>query len=109
MVSRMRGSAGRRPRQESLRGLMERLELEALLLRRSTNFACYTGGMLYHQRGLTGHASREMIATPRVDQEIQVGQAFAWNPSITGTTTEEMFVLTGPGPEVITRLSGGGG
>ena len=88
---------------------MERLELEALLLKRSTNFAWYTGGMLHHQRGLTGHASREMIATPRVDQEIQVGQAFAWNPSITGTTAEEMFVLTGPGPEVITRLPGGGG
>jgi antitoxin VapB len=62
--------------------------------------------MLHHQGGLTGYASREIIATPETMQEIQVGQAFAWNPSITGAKAEETIVLTESGPEVITRETG---
>jgi Xaa-Pro dipeptidase len=57
---------------------------------------------LHHQGGMTGYASREVIATPQTRQEIEVGQAFAWNPSITGAKAEETFVLTEYGPEVIT-------
>ena len=64
---------------------------------------------LHHQGGLTGYASREVIATAQTRQEIKVDQAFAWNPSITGSKAEETFVLTGDGPEVITRLPGNGG
>lgn len=56
---------------------------------------------LHHQGGMTGYASRESIATPETLQEIQVGQAFAWNPSITGAKAEETFVLRENGPEVI--------
>ena len=63
---------------------------------------------LHHQGGLTGYASREIIATPRTHQQIHVGQAFAWNPSVTGAKAEETFVLTESGPEVITRLPEGG-
>ncbi len=59
---------------------------------------------LHHQGGMTGYASREIIATPATLQEIRVGQAFAWNPSITGAKAEETFILTESGPEVITRL-----
>lgn len=58
---------------------------------------------LHHQGGLTGYASREVIATIHTEQEIQVGQAFAWNPSITGAKAEETFVLTEHGPRVIAR------
>ena len=61
---------------------------------------------LHHQGGMTGYASREVIATPATPQEIQVGQAFAWNPSITGAKAEETFILTESGPEVITRVPG---
>jgi Xaa-Pro dipeptidase len=53
---------------------------------------------------VTGYASREVIATPRTRQEIQVGQSFAWNPSITGTKAEETFILGESGPEVITHV-----
>lgn len=56
----------------------------------------------HHQGGMAGYAAREIIATPETRQEIQVGQAFAWNPSITGAKAEETFVLTGDGPEVVT-------
>lgn len=55
----------------------------------------------HHQGGLTGYASRELIATPRTAQVIQVGQAFAWNPSLPGAKAEETFVLTADGPEII--------
>jgi Xaa-Pro aminopeptidase len=51
---------------------------------------------------MTGYASREIIATPQTQQEMQVGQAFAWNPSVTGAKAEETFVLTETGPEVLT-------
>ncbi len=55
----------------------------------------------HHQGGLTGYASREVVATPETRQRIQVGQAFAWNPSIAGAKAEETFILTESGPEVI--------
>jgi Xaa-Pro dipeptidase len=53
---------------------------------------------LHHQGGLTGYGSREIIATSESQQEIEVGQAFAWNPSITGAKAEETFILTRNGP-----------
>jgi antitoxin VapB len=59
---------------------------------------------LHHQGGTTGYGSREVIATPSTVDRIEVGQAFAWNPSITGAKSEETFVLTADGPEVVTCL-----
>jgi Xaa-Pro dipeptidase len=55
----------------------------------------------HHQGGLTGYRSREAIATPGNVQEIAVGQAFAWNPSLPGAKAEETFVLTAAGPELV--------
>ncbi len=57
---------------------------------------------LHHQGGMTGYASREVIASPQTHQEMQAGQAFAWNPSITGAKAEETFVLAEDEPEVLT-------
>jgi hypothetical protein len=56
---------------------------------------------LHHQGGITGYASREVIATPASEVEIEPGQAFSWNPSITGAKAEDTFVLTETGPEVV--------
>src|SRR5215208_2653243 len=57
----------------------------------------------HHQGGLTGYASREIIATPGTQQEIREGQAFAWNPSLEGAKAEETFVLGPDGHEILTR------
>jgi Xaa-Pro dipeptidase len=57
----------------------------------------------HHQGGMTGYASREVVATPQTRQEIETGQAFAWNPSLRGAKAEETFVLTENEPEVVTR------
>jgi Xaa-Pro dipeptidase len=55
----------------------------------------------HHQGGMTGYASREIIATPGTHQEIREGQAFAWNPSLEGAKAEETFVLSQDGPEIL--------
>jgi antitoxin VapB len=59
---------------------------------------------LHHQGGTTGYASRELIATPATADVIEPGQAFAWNPSVTGAKSEETFVLTEAGPEIVTGV-----
>jgi len=56
---------------------------------------------LHHQGGLAGYCEREIVATPGEPWAAEVGHSFAWNPSITGTKSEDTFLLTESGPEVI--------
>jgi Xaa-Pro aminopeptidase len=54
---------------------------------------------LHHQGGPTGYAGRDIIATAGEQRAVQPNQAFAWNPSITGTKSEDSILVTKTGIE----------
>lgn len=58
---------------------------------------------LHHQGGPTGYGCREFVVTPECNKTMKSGQAYAWNPSITGTKCEETTMLTEEGVEVLSR------
>lgn len=58
---------------------------------------------LHHQGGLTGYAGREIFGTVDSTYRLQHSQVLTWNPSITGTKSEDTILLTERGPEVLTR------
>jgi Xaa-Pro aminopeptidase len=56
----------------------------------------------HHQGGPTGYAGRDYRATPETDALVQPAQAFAWNPSIAGTKSEDTLIATAGGAEILT-------
>jgi len=61
---------------------------------------------LHHQGGPAGYEPREFVATPATTALVAAGQAFAWNPSITGTKVEDTILVTEEGFEVMTEMAG---
>lgn len=57
---------------------------------------------LHHQGGAAGYKTREWVAHPKCSEVVKLNQAFAWNPSITGTKIEDSVVVTDAGMENIT-------
>lgn len=57
---------------------------------------------LHHQGGPTGYQTRDFLATFSSLEKVRANQAFAWNPSITGTKTEDTIIATDDGPVVLT-------
>lgn len=57
----------------------------------------------HHQGGPTGYAGRELRATPSTPGAAQLHQAFAWNPSIRGTKSEDTLLVAEDGPELLSR------
>jgi len=61
---------------------------------------------LHHQGGSAGYEPREYVAMPRSTDVVSVGQAYAWNPSITGTKSEDTILVGEEGNEVLTAMKG---
>ena len=62
----------------------------------------------HHQGGACGYRTRDWVAHPASDDVVDAPQAFAWNPSITGTKVEETAIAHGDDDavEVITSSPG---
>jgi len=59
---------------------------------------------LHHQGGPAGYEPREYLATPDSADVVSIGQAYAWNPSITGTKSEDTIFVGEAGNEVLTAI-----
>lgn len=56
----------------------------------------------HHQGGPMGYEARDFKVTPTESRTVQENQLVGWNPSITGTKSEDTILSTG---EVVTRMS----
>jgi Xaa-Pro dipeptidase len=58
---------------------------------------------LHHQGGPIGYIPRDYRVNFKTPDIIQENQPFTWNPSITGTKSEDTILATKKGPEMITH------
>ena len=59
---------------------------------------------LHHQGGLAGYEPREIVATAGSEEVVCAGQVYAWNPSISGTKSEDTILVTEQGCQVLTQI-----
>jgi antitoxin VapB len=59
---------------------------------------------LHHQGGPAGYEPREFVAVPDSPEVVSLGQAYAWNPSITGAKSEDTILVGESGNEVLTAV-----
>jgi antitoxin VapB len=60
----------------------------------------------HHQGGAAGYEPREYLAVPGSQDVVRVGQAYAWNPSITGYKSEDTILVGEEHNEVLTEMPG---
>lgn len=58
----------------------------------------------HHQGGAIGYEAREFKATPQSTEIVQLGQAYAWNPSIAGAKSEDTILVTESGNDILTAV-----
>ncbi|MGR0220743.1 M24 family metallopeptidase [Agromyces sp. ZXT2-6] len=56
----------------------------------------------HHQGGAAGYAGRDPRAVPGASDIVQLGQAFAWNPTAPGAKVEDTVLIGPEGVEVLT-------
>ncbi len=61
---------------------------------------------LHHQGGPAGYEPREWVVTPASTATVQLGQAYAWNPSSTGCKSEDTILVGPDSNEVLTTIEG---
>jgi len=65
----------------------------------------YTGEwQLHHQGGPVGYEPREIFATPDTGDTVSLGQVYAWNPSISGTKSEDTILVGQDHNEILTAI-----
>jgi antitoxin VapB len=60
----------------------------------------------HHQGGPAGYEPREYLVTPTAEDIVSPGQVYAWNPSITGTKSEDTILVGEADNEVLTVSEG---
>lgn len=58
---------------------------------------------LHHQGGAMGYVGRDYKVNFQTEEIVQENQAFGWNPSITGTKSEDTMLATHEGPVLLSR------
>ena len=61
---------------------------------------------LHHQGGPAGYEPREFTALLKSEELVGVNQAYAWNPSITGTKSEDTILVGAHENDIITEIEG---
>jgi hypothetical protein len=57
----------------------------------------------HHQGGAQGYRNRDYLMTPASREKVVEDQCFCWNPSISGTKTEDAIIAQSGGPLFITK------
>jgi antitoxin VapB len=58
----------------------------------------------HHQGGTAGYEPREYLAVPGSTDRVIVGQAYAWNPSITGYKSEDTILVGETQNQILTEI-----
>ncbi|MCL5674573.1 MAG: M24 family metallopeptidase [Candidatus Omnitrophica bacterium] len=58
---------------------------------------------MHHQGGPTGYQARYYRANFKTEDIVEANQAYAWNPSISGTKSEDTIITTSSNPVIITE------
>jgi Xaa-Pro aminopeptidase len=61
---------------------------------------------LHHQGGPAGYEPREYLGLPGSGDIVSTGQAYAWNPSITGVKSEDTILVSEKGRQILTEIRG---
>ena len=59
----------------------------------------------HHQGGASGYEPREYLAVPGSTEQVNLGQVYAWNPSITGYKSEDTILVGEADNELLTEMT----